>query len=65
MKIKIICLLTVLLIGGLMASPNNYCGGVRGTGKLVKQVTVTNAQKVVHMIDDMELLPTHHFLNNF
>ena len=65
MKIKIICLLTVLLIGAGAASPNNYCGGVRGTGKLVKQVTVTNAPKVVLMSDDMELLPGHHFLNNF
>ncbi|OQP39915.1 hypothetical protein A4H97_16995 [Niastella yeongjuensis] len=65
MKIKIICLLTVLLIGAGMASSNNYCGGVRNPGKLVKQATVTPVKKVAMMIDDMELLPTHHFLNTF
>lgn len=65
MKIKIICLLTVLLIGAGAASPNNYCGGVRCPGKLEKQVTTTPVKKVVLMIDDVELLPSHHFLNIF
>jgi hypothetical protein len=65
MKIKIICLLTVLLIGAGVASSNNYCGGVRCPGKLVKQVTTTSVKKVVLMVDDLELLPSHHFLNNF
>jgi hypothetical protein len=64
MKIKIICLLTVLLIGAGAASPNNYCGGVHCTGKLIKQAT-TPVKKVVLMIDDVELLPSHHFLNIF
>jgi hypothetical protein len=64
MKIKIICLLTVLLIGAGAATPNNYCGGVRCPGKLVKQVT-TPVKKMALMIDDLELLPSHHFLNNF
>jgi hypothetical protein len=65
MKIKIICLLAVLLIGAGAASPNNYCGGVHCTGKLVKQVTTTPVKKVALMIDDLDLLPGHHFLNNF
>ena len=66
MKIKIICLVTVLLIGAGAASPNNYCGGVRCTGKLVKQVTtITPVKKVVLMVDELELLPGHQFLNNF
>jgi hypothetical protein len=64
MKIKIICLLTVLLIATGVASSNNYCGGVRNA-KLAKQVTATPVKKVAMMIDDMELLPGHHFLNNF
>jgi hypothetical protein len=64
MKIKIICLLTVLLIGAGVASPNNYCG-VHCPGKLVKQVTTASVKKVVLMVDDLELLPSHHFLNNF
>lgn len=65
MKIKIICLLTVLLIGAGAASPNNYCGGVRCTSKLAKRVTTTSVKKVVLMVDDLELLPSHQFLNNF
>ena len=65
MKPKLICLLIILIVGSLVASPNNYCGDVRCPGKLAKQVTVTTAKKVVLMIDDMELLPSHHFLNNF
>ena len=65
MKIKIICLLIVLLIGAGVASPNNYCGGVRCTNKVAKQVTITPVKKVVLMIDDLELLPSHHFLTNF
>ena len=66
MKIKIICLLTVLLIGAGVASPNNYCNGVsKCTGKLIKQVTTAPAQKMVMMIDEMELMPVHHFLNKF
>jgi len=58
MKIKIICLLTVLLIAAGVALSNTWCGGV-------KQVTVTHVKKMTVMIDDMELLPSHHFLNNF
>jgi hypothetical protein len=58
MKIKIICLLTVLLIAAGVAWSNTWCGGV-------KHVTVTPVKKVALMIDDMELLPSHHFLNNF
>jgi len=66
MKIKIICLLAVLLIGGLVASPNNYCGGLRcNSGKPANKVTTTSVDKVMMMIDDVELLPIHHFLNNF
>jgi hypothetical protein len=65
MKIKIICLLTVLFIGAGAASPNNYCGGVRCTGKLAKKETTIPVKKVALMIDDLELLPSHFFLNNF
>jgi hypothetical protein len=65
MKPKLICILIILIVSSLMASPNNYCGGVHSPGKLVKQETVTPTKKVVLMIDDMELLPSHHFLNNF
>jgi hypothetical protein len=66
MKIKIICLLTVLIIGAGAASPNNYCGGVRCPGNPEKQATTTSpVKKMVLMIDDLELLPSHHFLNIF
>ena len=66
MKIKIICLLAVLLIGGLVASPNNYWGGLHcNSGKPATKVTTTSVDKVMMMIDDVELLPIHHFLNNF
>jgi hypothetical protein len=64
MKPKLICILIILIGSSLVASPNNYCGGVRCPGKL-KQVTTTPVKKVVLMIDDVELLPSHHFLNIF
>jgi len=62
MKIKIICLLTVLLNASLAASPNRCCNGTKCTGK---QSPVTTPVKVVTMmIDDVELMPIHLF-NNF
>ena len=65
MKPKLICLLIILIGICLAASPNNYCGGVRCTGKQIKQATTTPVKKVVLMVDELELLPSHHFLNNF
>jgi hypothetical protein len=64
MKPKLICLLIILIGCSLVASPNNYCGGIRCTGKLVKQVTAP-VKKMALIIDELELLPSHHFLNNF
>jgi hypothetical protein len=65
MKIKIICLLAVLLTGSLTASPNRYCDGARCTGKTATKVATTPAKVVTMMIDDMELLPIHQYLSNF
>jgi hypothetical protein len=64
MKIKIICLLTVLFCCSLAASPNRNCDGVRCVGK-PKQVMITPAKKVVQMFDDLDLLPIHRYVNNF
>jgi hypothetical protein len=64
MKSKIICLLTILFCCGLAASPNRNCDGVRCTGK-PKQVTVTPAKTAAMVIDDLDLLPIHHYLSNF
>jgi hypothetical protein len=64
MKSKIICLLIILFGCGLAASPNRNCDGVHCTGK-PKQVTIAPAKAVVMMIDDVDLLPIHHYLNNF
>jgi hypothetical protein len=64
MKIKIIGLLIVLFGCGLAASPNRNCGGMRCAGK-PKQVKITPAQKVILMIDDLDLLPVHRYINNF
>jgi len=65
MKPKLICILIILIGSGLAASPNNYCGGIHCTGKLAKQVTTTPVKKVVLLTDELELLPSHRFLNNF
>jgi len=65
MKPKLICLLIILIGSYLAASPNNYCGGVRCPAQPEKQETTTPAKKVVLMIDDLELLPGHRFLNIF
>lgn len=65
MKLKIVCLLIVLFGCSLAASPNRNCGGVRCAGKLTRQVTTMPVKKVIMMIDEVELLPMHHLLNNF
>jgi len=66
MKLKIICLLTVLLIGSLAASPNRCCNGKSCTGKPpLVGTTITPAKAVTMMIDDIELLPIHTYFNNF
>lgn len=65
MKLKIICLLTVLLIGSLAASPNRCCDGIRCTGKPAQRAAKTPAKAVTMMIDDTELLPIHNYFNNF
>jgi hypothetical protein len=65
MKPKIILLLTVLLVGGLAASPNRNCGGIGCVGKFTPQATTLPVKRVVMMIDEAEMLPLHHFLNNF
>lgn len=65
MKLKLICLLLIFIGCCLVASPNNYCGGVRSTRELVNKATTTPVNKVMLLVDDLELLPSHHFLNNF
>jgi hypothetical protein len=66
MKLKIICLLTVLLIGSLAASPNRCCNGKSCTGKSrLVGTAITPAKAVTLMIDDTELLPIHIYFNNF
>lgn len=62
---KIIFLLIVLINCGLAASPNRNCGSMHCAGKTTKQATTLPVKKVVMMIDEAELLPLHHFLNNF
>jgi hypothetical protein len=64
MKPKLICLLIILIGSALVASPNNYCGGLRCTGKL-ERVTIPPAKKIVKMIDDAELLPIYQFFDKF
>jgi hypothetical protein len=64
-KPKLFCLLIMLIVSSLVASPNNYCGGVPCNGKLAKQVTIAPAKKIVKMIDDAELLPIYQFLDKF
>jgi hypothetical protein len=66
MKLKISCLLTVLLIGSLAASPNRCCDGTRCTGKSrIVGTAITPAKAVTLVIDDLELLPIHNYFNNF
>jgi hypothetical protein len=65
MKLKIICLLAVLFAFSLAASPNRNCGDIHCPGKITRQATTLPVKKVVMMIDEAELLPLHHFLNNF
>jgi hypothetical protein len=65
MKYKITILLAVLLAGGLSASPNKCCKGVRCTTGSGKKAVVTPVRAVVMMIDEAELLPMHHYLNKF
>jgi hypothetical protein len=64
MKIKIV-LLAVLISCGLAATPNRNCGDIRCPHKITRQATTLPVKKVVMMIDEAELLPLHHFLNNF
>jgi hypothetical protein len=64
MKTKFICLL-ILFSCSLAASPNSYCDGTRCTGRSVKAKTASPARPVVMVIDEMELLPIHYFINNF
>jgi hypothetical protein len=65
MKHKIIILLAVLLTGGLSATPNRCCNGAGCATRSVKQAAVTPVRTLVMMIDDVELLPMHHYLNKF
>lgn len=64
MKIKIICLLAVL-VTGLAASPNRCCYKSRCTGKSGQQAAIRPAKAVAAMIDEVELLPIHQYFSNF
>ena len=64
MNFKIIFLLSVLLTGGISASPNKCCNGVRCGANAGKQTTAP-VRAVVMMIDETELMPMHYFLRNF
>lgn len=70
MKLKIICLLTVLFCCSQVASPNRYCDGTLphmcSAVKQKTQVITAPAKSAVMMINDIdELLPIRHYLNNF
>jgi hypothetical protein len=72
MKFKIIFLLSALLAGGLSASPNRSCNGVRCAiteTAGVPQVLPASQGKCgtpwEMMIDEAELMPLHYFLRNF
>ncbi|HUP12471.1 MAG TPA: hypothetical protein VM187_09675 [Niastella sp.] len=65
MKFKIILLLGSLLTGGISASPNKCCNGVRCAADAGKQTTISPVKTVVMMIDEAELMPLHYFLRNF
>jgi hypothetical protein len=65
MKFKIIFLLSALLTGGISASPNKCCNGVRCGANEEKKTTVAPVRAVVMMIDEAELMPMHYFLRNF
>jgi hypothetical protein len=62
MKYKIIILLAVLLTGGLSATPNKSCKGMRCRSNEEKKAPV---RTVMMMIDETELMPMHYFLRNF
>ena len=64
MKFKIIFLLTALLTGGISASPNKSCNGVRCGTREGKKTTMSPVRKVVMMIDEAELMPMFIFLRN-
>lgn len=66
MKFKIICLLMVLFCCSLIASPRRCtCNVVTCTGKKQSKVQVTTGRPAIVLIDEIELLPIHHYLNNF
>lgn len=62
MKYRIIILLAVLLTGGISASPNKSCNGVRCVTNEGKKTTPV--RKVAMMIDEAELMPMFIFLHN-
>jgi hypothetical protein len=62
MKYKIIILLSILLTGGISASPNKSCKGVRCSTNEKKEAPV---RAVMMMIDETEWMPIHPFLRNF
>ena len=65
MKPRIICLLVILLCCNMIASPNKNTGnGIQCDGHVKKQQPIAPAKRVVLMIDEIELLPIHQYLNN-
>jgi hypothetical protein len=64
MKNKIIILLAALLIGGISASPNRSCNGVRCATREGEKTTMAPVRKVAMMIDEAELMPMFIFLRN-
>ena len=64
MKLRFILLLSVLLIGGISASPNKSCNGVRCASREGKKAPIAPVKKVVMMIDESELMPMFIFLRN-
>jgi hypothetical protein len=70
MKYKIICLLAILFSFSMVATPNRRtCNGMQ-CAKKQKACEATRgapgtAKPVIMMIDEIDLLPIHQYLNNF
>ena len=63
MKLKII-LLSILLTGGISASPNKSCNGICCATREGKKTSMAPVRKVVMMMDEAELMPMFIFLRN-
>ena len=65
MKTKIICLFAVLVCCSLAASPNRNCGRVKYSSQQKTRAALQPVQTAIIVVDDIELLPIHHYFSNF